>query len=48
MNCGDKVGVMEFALTRKGKAAGRWNLCEPCYLWGNPRDPQEADPLQAA
>lgn len=48
MNCGDKVGVMQFALVRKGKPAGRWNLCEPCYLWGQgglpPLDP---DPRQA-
>lgn len=47
MCCGDREGVLEFALLRNGKPAGRWRLCGPCWEWGNPRNPQEADPLTA-
>jgi len=45
--CGEKAGVMTFGLVFVGRPAGIWRLCEPCYLWGNRRDPRDADPLSA-
>ena len=47
-NCGDKgVKLTDFQLVHvaTGKHAGHWRLCDPCWSWGNPRDPRETDPL---
>jgi hypothetical protein len=46
-NCGDKVPAPSryVLMTEGGKRAGRWHLCDPCFEWGNPPDPQAGDPL---
>jgi hypothetical protein len=46
--CGSIRDVHDFTLSLRGKRCGYFRLCGPCYYHANPRDPQEADPLQAA
>jgi|GEM_PF-5252239 len=47
LTCGqpDRSGsrLMEFALVYRGKDAGRYRLCERCWMHANP--PPNADPL---
>lgn len=34
-----------YQLVYDDKVQGHWRLCAECLVWGNPRDPQDGDPL---
>lgn len=46
LTCGIPGKLLDFALLLAGRPAGRYRLCERCWMAANPPDPMATDPLR--